>query len=267
MPSSACHFLSGKAHEEGLGGKRLVSGRYLPRVLLQVAPHPVSATMESAPIGRALRMLGSMSVLTQLKMRAIRAAAARDSAAAAKLCAPPGRQTPAKRSAGEHVVRSLHSTPASWRSSKDFAAESGENVVRIGDVVLSMSADSQPELVPVGFGMAEDEGQETLAHLQWMMQKFALGQDMFLLNGPGPTARRLALHFCEVLGLEAELVRISRDTTESDLKVRREISAGTATWSDQAPVRAAIHGRVLILDGIEKVVTLVQNLLCPRLNS
>ena len=236
------------------------------RVLLQVAPHPVSATMESAPIGRALRMLGSMSVLTQLKMRAIRAAAARDSAAAAKLCAPPGRQTPAKRSAGEHVVRSLHSTPASWRSSKDFAAESGENVVRIGDVVLSMSADSQPELVPLGFGVAEDEGQETLAHLQWMMQKFALGQDMFLLNGPGPTARRLALHFCEVLGLEAELVRISRDTTESDLKVRREISAGTATWSDQAPVRAAIHGRVLILDGIEKVVTLVQNLLCPRLN-
>ena len=218
-------------------------------------------------MGRALRMLGSMSVLTQLKMRAIRAAAARDSAAAAKLCAPPGRQTPAKRSAGEHVVRSLHSTPASWRSSKDIVAESGENVVRIGDVVLSMSADSQPELVPVGFGVAEDEGQETLAHLQWMMQKFALGQDMFLLNGPGPTARRLALHFCEVLSLEAELVRISRDTTESDLKVRREISAGTATWSDQAPVRAAIHGRVLILDGIEKVVTLVQNLLCPRLNS
>ena len=227
-------------------------------------------------MGRVLRILGSMSVFTQLKMRAIRAAAVRDSAAAAKLRAPraPGRQTPATSRppprplgrGGAHVVRSLHSTPASWRSSNDIVAESGENVVRIGDVVLSMNADSQPELVPVGFGVAEDEGPETLAHLQWMMQKFALGQDMFLLNGPGPTARRLALHFCEVLGLEAELVRISRDTTESDLKVRREISAGTATWSDQAPVRAAIHGRVLILDGIEKVVTLVQNLLCPRLN-
>jgi len=37
-----------------------------------------------------------------------------------------------------------------------------------------------------------------------------------------------------------QLVRITRDTTESDLKVRRELSAGTALWSDQAPVRAGM---------------------------
>ena len=35
--------------------------------------------------------------------------------------------------------------------------------------------------------------------------------------------------------------------------MRRELSAATAVWTDQAPVRAAIYGRVLILDGIEKV--------------
>lgn len=42
---------------------------------------------------------------------------------------------------------------------------------------------------------------------------------------------------------------ISRDTTESDLKQRRELVRGTATFVDQAPVRAALEGRILILDG------------------
>jgi MoxR-like ATPase len=141
-------------------------------------------------------------------------------------------------------------------------------MVKIGDVQLKLEGESRPELVPVGFGLAEEEGQETLADLKWMLQKFSLGQDMFLLSGPGPTARRLALHFCEVVGVETELVRITRDTTESDLKVRREISGGTASWSDQAPVRAAIHGRVLIIDGIEKaernVLPTLNNLLENR---
>lgn len=142
--------------------------------------------------------------------------------------------------------------------------------MQIGDVSVSVTLHglAQPQLVPVGFGMAEDEGQENLLHLKWMLQKFALGQDMFLLSGPGPAARRLALHFCEVVGLEAELVRITRDTTESDLKVRRELSAGSALWSDQAPVRAALCGRILILDGIEKaernVLPTLNNLLENR---
>jgi hypothetical protein len=42
--------------------------------------------------------------------------------------------------------------------------------------------------------------------------------------------------------------------TESDLKQRREIvEGGSTTYTDQAPVRAAVHGRVLILDGLERV--------------
>ena len=31
---------------------------------------------------------------------------------------------------------------------------------------------------------------------------------------------------------------------------RREIVNGAATFADQAPVRAAIHGRVLVIDGL-----------------
>jgi len=37
------------------------------------------------------------------------------------------------------------------------------------------------------------------------------------------------------------------------LKQRREIESGTAFYIDQSAVRAARHGRVLVLEGIEKV--------------
>ena len=42
---------------------------------------------------------------------------------------------------------------------------------------------------------------------------------------------------------------MSRDTTEGDLKQRRELSAGNSLFFDSAPVRAAVHGRLLVLDG------------------
>ena len=36
------------------------------------------------------------------------------------------------------------------------------------------------------------------------------------------------------------------------MKQRREIVGGSALYVDQAPVRAALEGKILILDGIEK---------------
>ena len=111
-----------------------------------------------------------------------------------------------------------------------------------------------------------------LSHLRWMLQKDALGQDMFLLGPPGPWRRRLLMMFAELSGREVEYVCVTRDTTESDLKQRREIISGengkNAVFVDQAPVRAAINGRLLILDGIEKaernVLPTLNNLLENR---
>lgn len=57
--------------------------------------------------------------------------------------------------------------------------------------------------------------------------------------------------FGELLNAEVEYVPLSRDTTESDLKQRRELIQGNALHIDQAPVRAALHGRLLILDGLQ----------------
>ena len=60
-----------------------------------------------------------------------------------------------------------------------------------------------------------------------------LGQDMFLVGAPSSLPRRLALAYCELTGREVEYVSLSRDTTETDLKQRREIVAGTVHYVNQ----------------------------------
>lgn len=66
-----------------------------------------------------------------------------------------------------------------------------------------------------------------------MLQKDNLGQDMFLIGPPGPEKFRIAHIYAQLVQQEIEYVALSRDTTESDLKQRREIRNGTAFFEDQ----------------------------------
>lgn len=74
--------------------------------------------------------------------------------------------------------------------------------------------------------------------------------------------------YLELTRREVEYVSLSRDTTETDIKQRREIVSGTAYYHDQPAVKAAIEGRVLVLEGIEKaernVLPILNNLLENR---
>ncbi|CAK9010716.1 unnamed protein product [Durusdinium trenchii] len=151
-------------------------------------------------------------------------------------------------------------------------AQCARRVVSIGDVSLE-GKDRPSYLVPVaptlrGGLHVPKESQSELAALRWMMQKAILQQDMFLLGPPGPWLRHVAFRFCELLGWEVEYVGITQDTGEADLKQRCEIYNGSVTHVDQPPVKAAIHGRVLVLEGIEKaernVLPLLNNLLENR---
>uniref|UniRef100_A0A668AXY8 von Willebrand factor A domain-containing protein 8 n=1 Tax=Myripristis murdjan TaxID=586833 RepID=A0A668AXY8_9TELE len=100
------------------------------------------------------------------------------------------------------------------------------------------------------------------------MQKDLLGQDVFLIGPPGPLRRSIAMQYLELTRREVEYVALSRDTTETDLKQRREIRAGTAFYIDQCAVRAATEGRILVLEGLEKaernVLPVLNNLLENR---
>ncbi|XP_047029984.1 von Willebrand factor A domain-containing protein 8 [Helicoverpa zea] len=150
---------------------------------------------------------------------------------------------------------------------------SSEDKVTIGDVSKEIKNPKKVEYVPRKYLTIEDAeikslSQSTLRNLRWMMQKDLLGQDMFLLGRPGPSRRKVALQYLELTQRELEYVALSRDTTEADLKQRREIQSSTAKYFDQSAVRAAVEGRVLVLEGIEKaernVLPVLNNLLENR---
>ena len=123
--------------------------------------------------------------------------------------------------------------------------------IKIGDVSAELRIPKNPELVPRGY--VENLSQDSLKHIRWLLQKDLLGQDAFLIGPPGPRKRWISLAFAELTNREIEYLALSRDITETDIKQRREIVNGTALYSDASAVRAAVNGRILILDGVERV--------------
>ena len=152
--------------------------------------------------------------------------------------------------------------------------------VRIGHVQVPLFSDPKSSdasrtsmMIPSGY-LPEKEAPPSrtmLQHLQWIMAKDPIGQDAMLIGPPGAGSiyrRRLALAYAELTQRPVELLTLSSDTTESDLKQRRELVSSSSNSSSsstssasgtsvefvaQAPVRAALEGRLLILDGLEKV--------------
>lgn len=102
------------------------------------------------------------------------------------------------------------------------------------------------------------------------------------IRAPGPLRRWIAFYYCQLTQRECEYLALSRDTSETDIKQRREIYEHTVRCSilppnhsltvlrymDQCAVTAAIKGRVLILEGLEKcernVMPVLNNLLENR---
>ena len=62
------------------------------------------------------------------------------------------------------------------------------------------------------------------------------------MGPPGSLPRRLAFAYCELTRREMEYVSLSRDTTETDLKQRREIVAGTVDYVNQVLILFSYKG-------------------------
>ncbi|KAI0036975.1 AAA domain-containing protein [Vararia minispora EC-137] len=140
--------------------------------------------------------------------------------------------------------------------------------LRLGAISFDVPAAATPARLPRvrPLDIADPGVQEDL---HWMLQKYVLGQDVFLLGQPGPYARRLAMTFCSMINAEYEHVALHRDVGETELKQGREIrDGGQLLYVDSAAVRAVKHGRILILEGIEKaergIMPLLNNLLENR---
>lgn len=159
------------------------------------------------------------------------------------------------------------------------ANATADKSITIGDVTVpNPPIASDPNLVPRLPSRLQNfhEVAKTLppchfSHLRWMLQKdLVLKQDFLLLGTPhlALERRHLLLLYAALTNREVEYVALSRDTSEADLKQRKEVSNNGTIYVNQAPVRAAINGRLLILDGLEKaernVLPTLNNLLENR---
>ena len=158
----------------------------------------------------------------------------------------------------------LHSLPTR-RFTRLVASPTGQ--IRVGDVSVTSRPPRQPELVP--WRSATGKSSFLGSHqMRWMAQKEVMRQDCLLVGPPGSHKRRIAKQWAALANRELEYLALSTDTTEAELKQRREVTDGNVRYVDAAPVRAALAGRLLLLDGVDKaernVLPTLNNLLENR---
>lgn len=107
------------------------------------------------------------------------------------------------------------------------------------------------------------------SHLRWILQKdMILHQDFCLLSDSAADRRFLIFLYAALTQREVEYLALTPDTSDADLKQRKEVQNHQTVYVDQAPVRAAQHGRLLVLDGVYKaernVLPTLNNLLENR---
>ena len=180
--------------------------------------------------------------------------------------------TTATSSTKNSTMRKNHNKAAHSRQVRFFRS------VRVGNIEKPLRNDltaNQTANIPTGYLDTVWKDAVSRSHLQWLMQKDLLGQDSILVGSESVHRRRVALAYAELTQRPVEVLVISSDTTESDLKQRRVLEQSSSSSSspqirfvDQAPVRAAKKGHMLLLDGLEhaerNVLASLNNLLENR---
>ncbi|CAF3863180.1 unnamed protein product [Adineta steineri] len=151
-----------------------------------------------------------------------------------------------------------------------FLRSISTDILRIGSVTRAVTPriDNNQSLIPIFYYEKNLFPPSFVRHLEWLMKKDKLGQDALFVGPPGPTRRHLILAYLELTRKPYQYLQLTRDTTDSDIKQRREIQNKTALFINQAAVNAAIYGHTLVLDGLEKternVLPILNNLLENR---
>ena len=68
--------------------------------------------------------------------------------------------------------------------------------LKLGNIIYHVPESAHPSRLPRSKALLDVQDSTNLDNLHFMLQKYLLGQDIFLLSQPGPYARRLALTFC-----------------------------------------------------------------------
>jgi hypothetical protein len=67
--------------------------------------------------------------------------------------------------------------------------------LKLGNITYDVPASLTPSRLPRSKQLLDIQDPANLENLHFLLQKYLLGQDVFLLSHPGPYARRLALTF------------------------------------------------------------------------
>jgi len=67
--------------------------------------------------------------------------------------------------------------------------------LKLGDITYDVPVSLTPSRLPHSGELLDIQDPMNLDNLHFMLQKYLLGQDIFLVSQPGPYARRLALTF------------------------------------------------------------------------
>ena len=67
--------------------------------------------------------------------------------------------------------------------------------LKLGSIIYEVPASLTPSRLPKSSQLLEVKDPVNLDNLHFMLQKYLLGQDVFLVSQPGPYARRLAMTF------------------------------------------------------------------------
>eukprot|EP00753_Platysulcus_tardus_P002307 PLAT11642.13.p1 GENE.PLAT11642.13~~PLAT11642.13.p1 ORF type:complete len:850 (+),score=362.94 PLAT11642.13:648-3197(+) len=131
-----------------------------------------------------------------------------------------------------------------------LAIESDGDTLRIGDVSAAIAKGSRPELVPAPLFF--DIPRHVQA-LQNMLKDIVAGERHLLLIGnQGVGKNKLVDRLCQLLQLEREYVQLHRDTTVQSLTLSPNLADGRVVWEDSPLVRAVEHGRLLMIDEVDK---------------
>lgn len=166
------------------------------------------------------------------------------------------------------VTRHFHASLQYPAKSLSAANELG--TFRLGPhVAIPVHAADAPERIPPERLLLDLEDPIVLEHLEFLGKKWQLRQDVFLSSPPGPYTRRLCQTFAALIQVPVEYVSLHRDIGEAELLQQRSLEAGGNLRYDDGPVvRAMKHGRILILDGIERaergVMPILNNILENR---
>lgn len=74
-------------------------------------------------------------------------------------------------------------------------AQASVGTLKLGDITYEVPASLDPSRLPRLGQLLDIDDPVNVGNLYFMLQKYILAQDVFLVSQPGPYARRLALSF------------------------------------------------------------------------